>query len=216
MDASQHEQEDIWTRGWTMFSTPKEEVMQLFAPLGEVLIQPAGITFTAYPFQPALVCKQTTITASDIINIGINAAPPSIRIGNELIFVPATLKRELLFYANRHQIPLVERGYIWDLLLEPFLDTEYTPETHQRLNGILAGYGLSAETIQVIREEVRIQMLKYNFDTMLWEWVSLGLLDVLSAMRPQYDTDQFADFYRRAMEIALLPGKSPPSVKSEV
>ncbi len=208
MEESQSDQEGTWTRGWTMFSTPREEVMQLFAPLGEVVINSDSITFEQYPFQPSIVFAPQSITASDIIDIEIDAAPPALRVGNELLFVSAMQRDELRSYAIAHEIPLIKRENVWGWLLEPFLDTEYTSENHQRLNEWLARYGLSAENVMSIREEVRIQMLKYNFDTMLWEWGFLGLLDVLSAMRPKYDTKQFADFYQRAMEIALLPDKS--------
>ena len=44
-------------------------------------------------------------------------------------------------------------------------------------------------------------MYKYNFDTLLWDWCSLGLHDVLSALRVKYDEKDFADFYKRAIEI---------------
>jgi hypothetical protein len=45
--------------------------------------------------------------------------------------------------------------------------------------------------------------MKYNFTTMLWEWVSLELFDVLQAMRPELDEKSFAGFYWKAMDIAL-------------
>jgi len=48
-------------------------------------------------------------------------------------------------------------------------------------------------------------MIKYNFDTMLWEWVDLDLFDVLRAMRVKYDAAEFNKFYWEAMRIALRP-----------
>jgi len=51
-------------------------------------------------------------------------------------------------------------------------------------------------------------MLKYNFDTMLWEWCFLGTLDVLSAMRTKYKKEQYKEFYERVMKIALLTTKT--------
>lgn len=50
-------------------------------------------------------------------------------------------------------------------------------------------------------------MLKYNFDTMLWEWGGFDASDVLRAMRTKYRKEEFEDFYRRVMEIALLTKK---------
>ena len=67
--------------------------------------------------------------------------------------------------------------------------------------------GILNEEIDTIRHEVKEQMLKYNFDTMLWEWGGLGLSDVLSAMRVKYDKEKFVDFYNRAMEIQLRTKK---------
>ncbi|WP_417602277.1 hypothetical protein [Owenweeksia hongkongensis] len=46
-------------------------------------------------------------------------------------------------------------------------------------------------------------MLKYNFDTMLWEWGGLDLSDVLAAMRVKYNDEDFGNFYKQAMEIQL-------------
>ena len=44
-------------------------------------------------------------------------------------------------------------------------------------------------------------MYKYNFDTMLWDWCSLGLADVLQAMRVKLTDEEFKDFYKYAMKI---------------
>ncbi len=55
--------------------------------------------------------------------------------------------------------------------------------------------------VAAIRKEVSQQMYRYNFDTMLWEWISLGLLDVLQAMRVAYSDRAFEEFYNKAMAI---------------
>jgi hypothetical protein len=91
----------------------------------------------------------------------------------------------------------------WDWLLEPYVDTEYTDEIDLRLTDLLSKNGIYKEEIDIIRDEVKEQMFKYNFDTMLWEWGGLGLSDVLAAMRVKYNKEQFANFYDRAMEIQL-------------
>ena len=61
--------------------------------------------------------------------------------------------------------------------------------------------GFTATEIDAVRAEVKKQMYAYNFDTMLWDWCSLSLSDVLSAMRAKYNKVQFRDFYSRALEI---------------
>ena len=207
MDKPDQAKEDIWTSGWTMFTTSREEIHEMLADRGEVIIEPDSITIHNYPFQPSIVFRQARIASEDIINVDIKAYPPTIRVGDELIFISIKHKDKLLLFSNVNQLPLVERADIWDWILEPFLDTEYADETHQRLNALLSNYGLTEDKVASIRHEVKTQMLKYNFDTMLWEWVHLGAIDVLFAMRTKYDTMQFADFYKRVMDIALLAGQ---------
>lgn len=203
----QQEPAGIWTSGWRMFTTTAEEISDMLdGHKGTVTIEPDGIIFKDYPFAPAIACRQENIEAACISDIDINAHPLTIRVGHELLFVSVKDKDRLLLFANANHIPLVKRDDIWGWILEPFLDTEYTGDTHQRLNRQLATYGLSEEQVYTIRMEVKIQMLKYNFDTALWEWVSLGLKDVLCAMRAKYDATAFAAFYQKAMDIALLPG----------
>jgi hypothetical protein len=97
---------------------------------------------------------------------------------------------------------------IWEMILEPFLDTEFTDDTNQRLNSNLEKFGLSKDHVDDLRKEVKTQMLKYNFDTMIWEWGGLDASDVLKAMRTKYKSDEFKDFYKRVMKISLLTQKT--------
>ncbi|GAB3704423.1 hypothetical protein GCM10027592_35750 [Spirosoma flavus] len=173
----------------------------------DILIEGTSLIIPNYPFKPSIACRQDRFIASDLINIDVSAAPPALRVNNELVFISAKHKDDLVLFAQENQIPVVKRDDIWDALLEPFLDTEYTDETHQRIVARLATYGLTEETITSIRAEVGKQMYAYNFGTMLWEWVHLGAFDVLCAMRATYHADLFADFYRSVMDIALLPDK---------
>ena len=129
---------------------------------------------------------------------------PTIRINEELIFVSSEKKPELEMFASKNNITTTERPNIWGWILEPFLDTEFTAETDQRFTRLLESYGLTVEKVKSLRAEVGAQMLKYNFDTMLWEWVSLEASDVLRAMRVKYNKKEFRDFYKRVMAIALL------------
>lgn len=67
---------------------------------------------------------------------------------------------------------------------------------------------MTADQIKSLRTEVETQMLKYNFDTMLWEWCGFNASDVLRAMRTAYKKEAYEDFYKRVMEIALLTKKA--------
>lgn len=205
MEAPQNNQPYNLNGGWTMFSTSQEELSQMFVKIGDISINSNTIHFDNYPFAPSIAFNKKTLSADEMVNIHLKGMPPAIRIGGELIFVPATMDTELAGFATANHIPVVDRKDLWDWLLQPFLDTEYDWKMHERLNGQLATYGLTQEKVVAIRDEVQIQMLKYNFDTMLWDWGHLGAFDALSAMRTKYDANQFANFYWRLMNIALLP-----------
>jgi hypothetical protein len=190
---------------WTMFSTSKKEVAELIVSTGETTIGDNFIIFENYPFEPSIAFRQTTFSSDQIDDVDYKSNPPTIKINEELIFLSAQKKGELEEFAIRNKLKTIERPKIWDWILEPFLDTEYTEETDNRLTDLLESYGLAGEMVKSLRAEVEIQMLKYNFDTMLWEWFSLDTLDVLRAMRTKYDKDTYKDFYKRVMKIALSP-----------
>jgi hypothetical protein len=189
--------------GWTMFTTSKKEVSELLVDLGQVTIGQNTITFANYPFEPSIAFNQATFKPSDINNIDPTGYPPTIKVGDELLFVNAKQKDELIKFVADNNIETVDRPDIWNWVLEPFLDTEFTTETDQRMTNLLENYGFTADKVKSLRAEVETQMLKYNFDTMLWEWGGLGISDVLRAMRTKYDKEQYREFYKRAMKIAL-------------
>ena len=192
-----------------MFSTPKAERAELLISLGETTLSDDFIKIENYPFEPSIAFRQTVFRVDQIDDIDFKFCPPTIRLNDELIFLSAQIKSELKSFAQRNGINTVERQSVWDWILEPFLDTEFTTEIDQRCTRLLENCGLSTDQVQSLRREVEIQMLKYNFDTMLWEWCSLGITDVLRAMRTKYSKDEFRDFYKRAMSIALLTPKVP-------
>ncbi|WAC09259.1 hypothetical protein [Dyadobacter pollutisoli] len=182
----------------------KPEVKELFVSTGELTIGSDFLKIENYPFEPSLAFRQTKFTANQIDDIDFKSCPPTFRVEGELIFLTAEKKAELEEFASNNNIRTVERPMIWEWILEPFLDTEYTTETDQRLTKHLEKYGLTAHQVKSLRTEIKTQMLKYNFDTMLWEWGALGTLDVLRAMRTKYRREEFSDFFKRAMTIALL------------
>lgn len=188
----------------TMFGTSKSEIDELLVSTGELTVGDDFLQIENYLFEPSVAYKQTKFGAGEIENIDLKSSPPTIKIKDELIFLTARKKDELKQFAATNNIKIIERADIWDWILLPFLDTEFTPERYQRVANLLESYGLSTEKVKTIREEVKTQMLKYNFDTMLWEWISLGALDVLRAMRPKYNKEQFNNFYQRVMKNALL------------
>lgn len=192
---------------WAMFSTSKSEMEALLVSIGELTIEDDFLKIEHYPFEPSIAYKQEIFQANQIDDLDFKSYPPTFRVGNELIYLSSEKKIELEAFAKRNNIVTVERPMIWGWILEPFLDTEFTTEMDQRLTILLESYGLSIDQVKSLRAEVEIQMLKYNFDTMLWEWGGFDASDVLKAMLTKYNKDEFKDFYRRVMEIALLTKK---------
>lgn len=191
------------TDGWTMFGTSKKEVNDLLVSTGQLRFESDFLQIDDYPFQPSIAFGKTKIFADTIAEIDIESYTPTVKVKDELIFLTSERRDELKAFARRNDLRTIKRPDIWGWILEPFLDTEFTKETDERLTRLLNEYGLSKETVTSIRKEVRTQMLKYNFDTMLWEWGGLGAQDVLKAMRTRYDENEFKEFYDRVMKIAL-------------
>ncbi len=191
------------TDSWTMFSTSKKEVKDLLVSSGQLRIENDYLEIDSYPFQPSIAYGQIKISSDIIEEIDIESYPPTIKVKNELIFLTSENRDELKEFALRNNLKTIKRPDIWGWILEPFLDTEFTKETDERLTRLLNEYGLTKEIVNEIRKEVKIQMLKYNFDTMLWEWAGLGAEDVLKAMRTKYDEEGFRVFYDKVMKLAL-------------
>ena len=191
-----------------MFSTLKSEVNELLVSTGQLTIGEDYLKIENYPFEPSIAYIQANFKTDQINDIDFKSYPPTFRVGNELIFLMSEKKVELEEFAKKNKIKTVERPMIWGWLLEPFLDTEFRPETDERLTKLLNNYGLTTDQIKSLRTEVETQMLKYNFDTMLWEWGGFDTLDVLKAMRTKYNKDEYKDFYKRVMKIALLTKKT--------
>lgn len=176
----------------------------MLVSLGQVTVGDDFLKFENYPFEPSVVFRQPEFSADQIDDIDFKSYPPTVRIKDELIFLSGEKRSALEDFSKRNNIPTVERPPIWEWILEPYLDTEFTAETEQRLTKFLENYGLTSEQVRTLRAEVETQMYKYNFDTMIWEWGGLGASDVLKAMRTKYDREEFMDFYKRVMKIALL------------
>ena len=122
---------------WTIFSTSKTEVRELLVSSGELTIGNDFLKIENYPFEPSIAYKQTIFKTNQIDNIDFKSYPPTFKVGNELIYLTSEKKVELEKFANNNNIKTVERPPIWDWILEPFLDTEFTTETDQRLNKLL-------------------------------------------------------------------------------
>jgi hypothetical protein len=170
-----------------------------------------SIGFRDYDFFPSTVYTRTSmkkIMAGEIDEIDLDAAPPTLKIDNELVFISAEFRSDLESFAKRNGIEVKSRFDIWDAILEPFIDTEFTAENAERNQENLMKYGLGKDQVAEWRDRVRESMIAYNFGTGLWDWVHLGLWDLLSAykhgMGERLTKDEYTQLYWSSMKIALL------------
>lgn len=179
---------------------------KMFCGIGTSIFLDDAIIINNYPFEPSIFFTKSKIDLNDSFEICYETFPPFIKIANEIVFITSEKKDELKSFALRNKIPIFKSPANWDYILEPYLDTEFSEEQIENSNEYLNKNGIGTSELKTIRNEVGKQMMRYNFDTMLWEWVNLGLSDVLSAMRKKYNKQQFEIFYFKAMEIEMRTG----------
>lgn len=122
-----------------------------------------------------------TLAASQIRDADPAATPPEIRtLSGETLFVSAVQRQELERFCLDSQIPVRKRADIWGDLLEPFIDTEFTPERDDVTRRRLREAGLADSEISRIRALVGPLMRAYN--AFHWDWFHLGLADLLDAL----------------------------------
>lgn len=160
-----------------------------------------SIKFDDYPFRPSSVYKTGSVNRTLIRDIDLSKAPPEVRlITGEILFVPATQKKELNEFAEKLGIPTLEREDVWHDLLEPFLDTTFSISHHKRSFRHLQRQGFSLREIRQIRSKVSKPMWLYN--GFFWDWTHLGLMDLLEAVERVSFRWTFKTFYKYAMQIA--------------
>ncbi|WP_036155156.1 hypothetical protein [Maribacter forsetii] len=181
---------------------------KLLCGIGESEIRESEIVITKYPFEPSIGYPTAILSAKDIDCMSVDFTVCKVHVKNDIIFISSEQKEKLKQFAESNNIRLIPQNWNWDWILEPYLDTEFTKENEQRALERLLENGFTTNEVDTTRAEVKNQMYAYNFDTMLWDWCSLGLSDVLSAMRAKYSKEQFREFYKRALKIEKRTGSS--------
>lgn len=181
---------------------------------------PDGIAFDGYPYPGARVHPRGLVPWSEVLEVDPAASPPEVRVAGETLFVSHELREELARAAEAHAVPTVRREDVWDMLLEPFLDTWFDDDFQKRTLQRLEENGIGRAETESIRERVGFPMLHHN--AMLWEWVHLGLWDLLEAHRNVWvrllrglTPGRYRAFYAWAMEIAGR-GKPEPAHRPRI
>ena len=170
------------------------------------------IKFINYPFKISDVYFKKEILLSEIEVCIENFIPPVIQTKKkELLFISAVQKEQLLLFCKKNKIPVIQKNENWADILEIFLDIDITKEELEFCYKRLKQNGISKELCDTIRKEVCNKMIAYNFDSCLWEWVHLGLYDILEASLgilsgKKYCMEQkeFQKFYWQAMKIEFM------------
>jgi hypothetical protein len=87
------------------------------------------------------------------------------------------------------------RPDIWGDLLEPFVDTEFTPEDEAATLSRLRQTGLTDIEIAQARAKAGPLILAYN--AFHWDWAHLGLADLFDALT----TDSLPDYLRAGLRV---------------
>ena len=168
---------------------------------------PEGIAFDRYPYPGARVHPRGVVRWSEVLEVDPKATPPELRIVGETLFVSAELREEFGGAAKAHGVPVVRRTDVWGMLLDPFLDTEFDEDVQEHTLAALEENGIGRAEAERIRGRVEWAMLHHN--AMLWEWVHLGLWDLLEAHRNVWvrlrlglTPRRYRALYAWAMEIA--------------
>lgn len=144
-----------------------------------------------------------TLAASQIRDADPAATPPEIRtLSGETLFVSAVQRQELEQFCLDSQIPVRQRADIWGALLEPFIDTEFTPERDNVTRRRLREAGLTDSGISRIRALAGPLLRAYN--AFHWDWFHLGLADLLDALTADWlAADPQARVHADALRDAL-------------
>ena len=183
------------------------DLQELFALDREEIICQDRIEFKNYPFHHSKAYIDKVIHAHEITEINTFASPPVIKVADELIFVSANKKEALNQFAKQHDIPVIKRYNLWNLILAPFLDIQLDEERHHDIFTRLKEYGVDENIVVEIRNQVADQMMRYNYDAFLWEKNYFCLMDVLLAMRNSCSNDDFQKFYWKSTQIGMLAYK---------
>ncbi|MFE3446237.1 hypothetical protein ACFXNW_24690 [Nocardia sp. NPDC059180] len=158
-----------------------------------------------------LPADRREVSAAEIRDADPAAISPEIRTRTGItLFVSATQREDLREFCAANAITISRRFDVWADLLEPYLDTEFPDDVHRGTIVRLERAGIPAEEIARIRERVGPVVHAYN--TMVWEWVHLGLPDLLEAgitrFVPQHlraGLGDLAEFRAWAMAVADRP-----------
>ena len=102
----------------------------MFVTRWRTRFEPGALVLEGYPFPRG--GRPARIPTEALSEVCVGWFPPAVRTREgEYLFVPAEQARELADFASQHVIPFVRRNDVWSVILEEFLDTEFSPELQE-------------------------------------------------------------------------------------
>jgi predicted metal-dependent HD superfamily phosphohydrolase len=162
----------------------------------QVQVDRDSISYKNYPLPYPRLDELRLIKAAEVelIFAGYDGYQILLRNGNVVLF-PREKEMALYEFVRCNRITTLAGIDPWNLLTEPYLDQSYTPEETQKTIARLGELGFEPGEVEAIRKKVGPSLLAYN--SFVWEWVSMGLLEVLDT-----NTSEPEGFYRWAISIS--------------
>ena len=163
-----------------------------------------------YPYTPATVFPNGVLAYDSIREICVTSLPFEIRTKRgELLLVPASNKDAMIAAAQARGIPILRRIDVWGLILEPFVDTEFTEKMDAKTRTELLATGVDEVTLTRMRDRLARIVGDYNLK-FVWNWWGLSLFDAFDAIQfcsrikviQAMNDDEYKQFYWEAMELA--------------
>ncbi len=165
------------------------------------------ITLKDYPFP---VTKTRTINQKDIIAFVDWFPPAIITKQEEILFIPRTQIELLVEFTDQHKIHKDDTIDVWSLILDPFLDTEFSAESTENTIRLIESLGIVRKETLAFRKQLEKPMLLHTMLT--WEWQHYGFYDLLTVMKKHYQIKMMFNrqkkwlaFYQHAITVALTP-----------
>ncbi|MCP4108788.1 MAG: hypothetical protein GY749_25125 [Desulfobacteraceae bacterium] len=167
----------------------------------EIEIDDKQIKIKNYVFSPPADAN-TIIFPEETESVNFDFSPALLILKNgKQFFVTAEKKEALKAFAEKNRITENALTDVWELILEPFVDTEYSAEHQQNTYKCLSEFGFNKHEVDQIRGKVAGIMFPYNFSTGLWDWCSLGYYDLCLAHKAALSERKFIVFYNWSASI---------------
>ncbi len=146
--------------------------------MAEFTFEREAVEVRKYPYKPSIAYLKNILHARDVQEVDGDSIWLKDR---DIVYLPYKHKDTLAQWAKDNAIPVRRRYDLVALILQPFLDTEFTAKDMQHSYRILRLHGIPPEACDAYRARFQDIMWEYNITSMLWEWCYLGITDLLDA-----------------------------------